>query len=251
MVKSSFIFVLILLVYVASSINGAAVKSRGKDKNIKPLLDKLASLKIGSSESGSIESGSSESGSIESGSIESGSIESGSIESGSSESESGSKEKIKKKKGTDEDVINDNIIPDGRKRDGLIRDLNKQLKEVNATTGPIQITLSWKNINDIDLWVIDPFNDLICWYDRTSESGGFLDLDLNSYSLTNTALENVAWPTTYPNGTYYVLLDFYAYRGVEYNTTFNLFIKVNNDYTVIQDILNPDDRIKLFYIFTV
>jgi hypothetical protein len=72
--------------------------------------------------------------------------------------------------------------------------------------GTIQVTLSWNNVNDIDLHVTDPNGETIYWRYPTSVSGGYLDFD-------NTVAygpENIYWKEAWLIGDYSVYVHHYS-----------------------------------------
>ncbi len=79
-------------------------------------------------------------------------------------------------------------------------------------TGDIQVTVAWDTDADVDLHVVDPSGDEIYWANRTSISGGQLDLDSNAACAgDNVRNENITWATdTAPIGTYTVRVDYWA-----------------------------------------
>lgn len=93
-----------------------------------------------------------------------------------------------------------------------IVDLNRRLKRAGAKTGDIQISISWDNLNDIDLWVEyigQSYADNIGWNNRFS-NGGWLDIDANMAPSTKEPVENIFWQFgTAPKGTYNVYLHYY------------------------------------------
>jgi len=91
--------------------------------------------------------------------------------------------------------------------------LEKRLGEVSAKGGDIQISLSWKNFNDLDLHCIDPAKQEICFSNRRSLStGGELDIDQNAHQpYNNSPVENIYWPFGgAPPGLYRVFVVYYA-----------------------------------------
>lgn len=71
--------------------------------------------------------------------------------------------------------------------------------------GDVQVTLLWTGDSDLDLHVIDPAQQEISWQQRTSTSGGTLDVDQRPPcgSTPTTHVENVFWPTSgAPQGNY-------------------------------------------------
>jgi hypothetical protein len=73
-------------------------------------------------------------------------------------------------------------------------------------TGPIQVTLSWNTIDDLDLYVTDPTQQTVFFNNRIVPSGGRLDVDANAdcVAVTQNAVENVFWASTPPSGPYFI-----------------------------------------------
>jgi hypothetical protein len=73
--------------------------------------------------------------------------------------------------------------------------------------GDVQISLAWDNEADLDLWVTDPAGERIYYGNRSSASGGQLDVD----DRNGFGPENIFWPEgEAPEGTYRVQLDHYS-----------------------------------------
>ena len=93
-------------------------------------------------------------------------------------------------------------------------------------TGDVQITLRWDAPVDLDLHVTDPSGEEIWYGNRTSNSGGNLDVDANAgcNSMMTNPVENVFWPYGgAPGGQYQVYVVYYmncSYSGpVSYQVT--------------------------------
>jgi len=73
-------------------------------------------------------------------------------------------------------------------------------------TGPIQVTLSWNTIDDLDLYVTDPTQQTVFFNNRIVPSGGRLVVDANAdcVAVTQNAEENVFWASTPPTGLYII-----------------------------------------------
>lgn len=91
--------------------------------------------------------------------------------------------------------------------------------EISATgpseigSGRIQVTLSWNNKDDVDLWVLEPNTTKIYYGNRgPTASGGRLDHDAYA-ACTNAppAIENIYWPSTAnPSpGVYHAVVDLF------------------------------------------
>ncbi|MEZ5063460.1 MAG: hypothetical protein R3B81_01945 [bacterium] len=79
-------------------------------------------------------------------------------------------------------------------------------------SGDIQVTVAWDTDADVDLHVVDPIGYEIYWADRSSPSGGQLDLDSNAGCFTDGVRnENITWGVgAAPLGTYTVRVDYWS-----------------------------------------
>jgi hypothetical protein len=105
----------------------------------------------------------------------------------------------------------------------LLDDFSERLRQAGARSGDVQISLEWKNANDLDLHVIDPSGERIFFNHRNSASGGELDVDMNAGQLSTRPVENVYWPERgAPRGTYRVEVVHFANHGARDPTEFNV-----------------------------
>jgi uncharacterized protein YfaP (DUF2135 family) len=97
-------------------------------------------------------------------------------------------------------------------------------------TGPLQVTLVWRGMADLDLNVTDPSGSKVDYRNTRITSGGFLDVDAqgacdNPRATTTTRhVENIVWETAPPSGSYQIEVDHYAHCSgdagpVEYTIT--------------------------------
>jgi hypothetical protein len=103
--------------------------------------------------------------------------------------------------------------------------MERRLNEVGAKGGDIQISLFWKNVNDLDLHCIDPKGEEICYTNKKStRTGGELDVDQNaSPPYNSTPVENIYWPVGgAPAGEYRVSVVHYANHGAPDPTPFTV-----------------------------
>jgi hypothetical protein len=79
-------------------------------------------------------------------------------------------------------------------------------------TGDVQVTANWNTDADVDLHVVDPSGWEIYWNNRTSPTGGELDLDSNAgCAVDGVRNENITWGVgEAPQGTYIVRLDYWS-----------------------------------------
>ncbi|MBN1287299.1 MAG: thrombospondin type 3 repeat-containing protein, partial [Anaerolineae bacterium] len=101
--------------------------------------------------------------------------------------------------------------------------------EVQLGTGDVQVTLTWDNTDDMDLWVMEPSGEWIGYNHRTSATGGQLDVDgYPACGNPNIAVENIFWPTGQsPEGTYIVAVDEYKTCNNPAPANWELIVKVN------------------------
>lgn len=93
--------------------------------------------------------------------------------------------------------------------------LERQVELAGGEGGDVQITLAWHNRNDLDLWCFDPSGHHIWFEDRTSPTGGALDVDANAHTpfVTN-PVEHIRWPYGgAPAGQYTVDVHYFANHG--------------------------------------
>jgi hypothetical protein len=87
-------------------------------------------------------------------------------------------------------------------------------------TGALQVSLSWNNDSDQDLYVTDPSGETISYTNKQSNSGGELDRD----DTDGYGPENIYWLNTAPDGTYQVKVD--DYDNVPAGTT--CYVTINS-----------------------
>lgn len=92
-----------------------------------------------------------------------------------------------------------------------ISKIQQRLESYGAKSGEIQISLSWDNYNDIDLWVEyeGGYTDKIGWNNKVGLSGGVLDIDMNAVPSSNKPVENIYWTNAKP-GLYTVYVYYYC-----------------------------------------
>jgi hypothetical protein len=106
----------------------------------------------------------------------------------------------------------------------------ERLQEAGAQFGDPQFSLAWNNRNDLDLHVIDPAGNHIWYRQRTSPTGGELDVDANADRLRTTErpVENIYWPpANAPEGVYTVYVHHYANHGAPDPTPYTLRITID------------------------
>lgn len=103
----------------------------------------------------------------------------------------------------------------------LLQIFRRQLELVKANDGEVRFSLLWDNHHDVDLYVIDPQNDTIYFGNKTSRSGGTLDIDQNRLCLnapSGNVIENIRWDIgNAPFGRYKVWAEYYEYGKNTHN----------------------------------
>ncbi len=96
--------------------------------------------------------------------------------------------------------------------------------------GDVQVTLSWNNTANLDLYVTDPNGFVIHHASPIAPSGGRLERNANSPCSVAAApaVENIYWPTgTAPSGGYSVKIQYTGECASEGVTTYTLVVKNN------------------------
>lgn len=94
----------------------------------------------------------------------------------------------------------------------IVRPLGADVDTPDLATGDVRVTLTWGDSADLDLAVQDPNGEEINYDQRSSSSGGQLDVDANSgctVAVTAPA-ENVIWGTDAPSGQYVAQVSLYS-----------------------------------------
>ena len=135
--------------------------------------------------------------------------------------------------------------------------LDDRLAKHGAHSGDIQVSISWDDYNDIDLWVeFQPFNfrnqkHFIGWTNRESINGGYLDIDMNVEPFTNEAVENIVWPKNRsPYGTYTVYAHYYHQWDRNHTTQVYLRVQADDKVTYRKSIVTFGHGPQKLYTFT-
>ena len=119
-------------------------------------------------------------------------------------------------------------------------------------TGDVQVTLIWNSTNDLDLWVVDPQGEKIYFGQKTSLSGGLLDVDANAGcgTVTSQPVENIFWPSgEAPLGGYALSVNFFRQCEAVADTPFTLRALVDGqiqEFTGVLHALNETVEVYRF-----
>jgi hypothetical protein len=110
---------------------------------------------------------------------------------------------------------------------GEAGELAQRLQRAGARGGDVQVSLTWNNRNDLDLFLVDPAGDGIFLRDRRSDSGGELDVDMNARRpFSAEPVENIYWPTgRAPRGVYRVWVQYFGSHGDPDPTPYSIEVK--------------------------
>lgn len=119
-----------------------------------------------------------------------------------------------------------------------------QVTRQQGGTGLLQVSLSWNQPNDLDLYLIQPDGEQIYYANRTSANGGELDVDSNAgCGIDGINNENIFYEdtagVTVQDGTYEVLVDLYSNCGVPDNTSYTIVAYYGEERIVPTEGTNP------------
>jgi len=107
-------------------------------------------------------------------------------------------------------------------------DTERRLQQANANSGDVEVTLTWNNLNDLDLHCIDPAGEEIRFDHKVSvRTAGRLDVDQNmSPPYTTRPVEHIFWPHgRAPAGQYRIFVHHYARHGGQDPTHYQVTVK--------------------------
>lgn len=150
---------------------------------------------------------------------------------------------------------------------GNLIQLDKALQKVNsgevddckgqpeiASSGDVQILLSWNNYNDLDIACIDPDGNMVYYKNKKVPSGGMLEIDMNvDPNGSKTPIENIYWPSGgAPDGTYNVYLMYYKRHDTNISDTpYTISVKYGDKIEEVIGIIKEKDNNKHIYSFTL
>ncbi len=95
-------------------------------------------------------------------------------------------------------------------------------------SGDVEVSLNWGTPTDLDLHVVEPSGEEIYYGNKTSATGGMLDLDSNAgCQIDGIEAEHVTWPgVTPPTGTYQVIIDPWSLCSVSPPIDYTVIVNV-------------------------
>jgi hypothetical protein len=113
---------------------------------------------------------------------------------------------------------------------------------IEVGTGRLQVSLSWDQLNDVDLHLVEPNGEEIYYNNTESENGGLLDLDSNANcnddGINN---ENITYSenTVVEAGEYIVRVDFWSACDVVQKTNYIVTARLNGVLISRANLTNP------------
>ena len=117
--------------------------------------------------------------------------------------------------------------------------INLAASSLNYGYGDVQVTLTWDNESDLDLWVTDPTGELIYYGNDIGASGGQLDVD----DTDGYGPENIFWGQGLaPTGQYKVQLDYYSGVGV---ANYSILVSTSLGVQQYSGSISPDQTLDI------
>jgi hypothetical protein len=119
-----------------------------------------------------------------------------------------------------------------------------RIVEASLSTGygDIQTTSTWDNESDLDLHVIDPFDEEIYWNHPSSVSGGYLDVD----DTDGYGPENIFWSKdSAPDGLYQVFLHDYFWDGKPESANYKVLINAFGKTWQFEGTINLGETVRI------
>ncbi len=134
----------------------------------------------------------------------------------------------------------------------LASGIQDQVTQAGGKNGEVQFSLVWKTITDLDLHVVAPSGERICYLNRRSRCRGDLDVDRNAKETTRSPVENIRWLKGQPeSGHYTVIVHMYRLRDRRTAVKYDLMAKTGDDLDLQKDQeITIDDRLQVYrYIY--
>jgi len=111
-------------------------------------------------------------------------------------------------------------------------------------TGDIQVTLTWKGTCDLDLHVIDPTGEDICWQNQPSKRGGVEDWHDMCDPVAHGGPENIYWlEGNAPSGKYTVTINYNDACGADQSTVWTVMLTINGEEQKFSGSIDPGKKI--------
>ena len=122
-----------------------------------------------------------------------------------------------------------------------------EIEVLKLGQGTLQISFSWDNTADLDIWLIEPSAEKIYYGHKKSATGGELDRD----DVDGFGPENIYWTSKPPEGQYIIKAHLYNYRYgdeiAQYSININ-FQETTKTFTGKLDPSNMLDEVATFVI---
>jgi hypothetical protein len=118
----------------------------------------------------------------------------------------------------------------GATANNTIQDTKQRLSSVGIsnTGNTLVASLTWDNLNDLDLMIEEPNGKKISYKNKVSRSQGSLDIDANAGTSNRSPVENISWPknSIMLIGRYKLFVTFFRRKGpIEGSTKYNVVLR--------------------------
>ena len=130
-------------------------------------------------------------------------------------------------------------------------DLDRRRESLGGGVGDITITLTWNTRDDLDLHLLEPTGDHIYFRNKTSRSGGQLDIDMNAGGRASSSpMENISYPGRPPTGRYKILIHYYAQKAPSHHQVpYQVYVKVGEKELTLEKFHEFEDAKHFVYEF--
>ncbi len=122
-----------------------------------------------------------------------------------------------------------------------------EIKVIILGEGLLQVSFSWDNTSDLDIWLIEPSGEKIYYVDKTSSTGGTLDRD----DVDGFGPENIYWPNKPPAGEYQVKAHLYSNHSGSETTNYSVIINFQDNSRTFIGTLSPSDWLDTVVVFNI
>lgn len=109
-------------------------------------------------------------------------------------------------------------------------DIDELRRDYGGSIGEVTITLAWQTTDDLDLHIVEPTGEIICFNNKVSSIGGRLDIDKNAGDvLISNPIENVYYKNNPPRGKYGVFVKYYGAKSGMSTIPYRIFLNIGGE----------------------
>ena len=131
-------------------------------------------------------------------------------------------------------------------------EIDELRRDYGGSTGEVTITLAWQTIDDLDLHIVEPGGEEIYFKNKTSSSGGTLDVDKNAdEDLISNPIENVFYVSKPPTGKYGVYVYYYGAKSGAFAIPYIVYINIGGQQKQISGTHYTSGDVHALYEFII